>query len=97
MRQREGGLDGEDWIWKHGSRFITAPHDSNRNQPRQFGESRIMLACLKTELRRNIATIERNVKVSGEYKNNFIRIFLTLEEARKLLDLIEKYNLREAS
>ena len=56
-----------------------------------------MLDYVKTELRRNITTIERNAKVSGEYRNNFIRIFLTLDEATELLDLIEKYSLRVAS
>lgn len=56
-----------------------------------------MLEYVKTELRRNITTIERNTRVSGEYKHSFMRIFLTLEEARELLDLIERYSLRAAS
>ena len=76
---------------------MICPNHNRRIQSNQFKEREIMLDYVKTELRRNIATIERNVKVSGEYKNNFIRIFLTLDEARDLLGLIEKQRLREVS
>ena len=94
---RKGSFYCEDWIGKQAGKFIKSPNDNSRIQSREFKERRIMLDYVKAELRRNIATTERNVKVSGEYKNNFIRIFLTLEEARDLLSLIEKHKLREAS
>ena len=50
-----------------------------------------MLEYLKAELRRNIMTLEHNSKISREYQNNFIRLFLTVEEAKDLLKAIEHY------
>lgn len=55
-----------------------------------------MLDFVKSELRRNIATLEENAKISNEYYNNFIRLFLTIEEARDLLKAIEHYNVERS-
>ena len=52
-----------------------------------------MLEYVKAELQRNIITLEQNIKISNEYKNNFIRLFVTVEEAKDLLEAIELYHL----
>ena len=56
-----------------------------------------MLEYVKSELQRNIVTLEQNVKISKEYKNNFIRLFITVEEAKDLLKAIELYYLSHST
>lgn len=55
-----------------------------------------MLEYVKAELQRNIITLEQNIKISNEYKNNFIRLLITVEEAKDLLEAIELYHLSRA-
>ena len=56
-----------------------------------------MLEYVKLELQRNIVTLEQNIKISQEYKNNFIRLFITVEEAKDLLEAIELYYLNRST
>ena len=52
---------------------------------------------VKSELQRNINTLEQNAKISREYKNNFIKLFITVEEAKDLLKAIEQYYLSRST
>ena len=56
-----------------------------------------MVEYVKSELQRNIVTLEQNIKISSEYKNNFIRLFVTVEEAKDLLKAIELYYLSRST
>ena len=60
-------------------------------------ERRKMLEYVESELRRNIVTLEQNIKISKEYENNFIRLFITVEEAKDLLKAIELYYLSRST
>jgi hypothetical protein len=55
-----------------------------------------MLQDVKIELGRNLAVTEENEKISAEYKLSLIRLFLTVEEAKDLLRMIEEYNVDQA-
>ena len=52
---------------------------------------------VKSELQRNINTLEQDAKISREYKNNFIKLFITVEEAKDLLKAIEQYYLSRST
>ena len=56
-----------------------------------------MLEYVRSELQRNIVTLEQNIKISKEYQNNFIRLFITVEEAKDLLEAIELYCLNRST
>ena len=56
-----------------------------------------MLEYVKSELQRNIFTLEQNIKISKEYQNNLIRLFITVEEAKDLLEAIELYYLSRST
>ena len=56
-----------------------------------------MVEYVKAKLQRNIFTLEQNIKISKEYKNNFIRLFITVEEAKDLLEAIEFYYLNRST
>ena len=56
-----------------------------------------MLEYVKAELQRNIIILEQNIKISNEYKNNFIRLFVTVQEAKDLLEAIELYHLSRST
>ena len=58
---------------------------------------RKMLEYVKSKLQRNIITLEQNTKISKEYKHNFIRLFITVEEAKDLLKAIELYYLSHST
>ncbi|MFP3869725.1 MAG: hypothetical protein ACLFVT_02435 [Syntrophobacteria bacterium] len=48
-----------------------------------------MLEHITSELRSSIAETEENEKISSEYRNSCIRLFLSVAEAGEILEIIE--------
>ena len=46
---------------------------------------------LETELQKIIAVSEKNGKISSEYGYKFFRIFLTVSEAKEMLEIIQNH------
>jgi hypothetical protein len=60
-------------------------------------ERRPMFDYVRSELQRNIVTIEEHQRISSEYRHNVIRLFLTVPEAREVLRMIETYATQDVS
>jgi len=56
-----------------------------------------MFDYVRSELQRNIVTIEEHQRISSEYRHNVIRLFLTVPEAREVLRMIETYATQDVS
>lgn len=48
-----------------------------------------MSSYFESELHRIIAMAEENEKIASEYSRKFFRIFLTVSEAREILEIIK--------
>jgi hypothetical protein len=55
-----------------------------------------MLDYVKAELRRAIALTEENERISSEYKNTLIRLFVSVAEARVMLEILEEHELGQS-
>jgi hypothetical protein len=55
-----------------------------------------MLDYVKAELRRAIALTQENERISSEYKNTLIRLFVSVAEARVMLEILEEHELGQS-
>ena len=55
-----------------------------------------MLGIVKSELRRHLAALEENARISPEYKHKVIRVFLTVPEAREIIAMIKEDELEQS-
>jgi hypothetical protein len=59
-------------------------------------EKRIMLGIVKSELKRHLAALEENTRISPEYSHKVIRVFLTVPEAREIIAMIKEDELEQS-
>lgn len=55
-----------------------------------------MLGIVKRELKRHLAVLEENARISTEYKHKVIRVFLTVPEAREIIAMIKENDLEQS-
>jgi len=74
----------------------TRPEPPNITKEQDIEERRIMLGIVKSELKKHLAVLEENARISTEYKYKVIRVFLTVPEAQEIIAMIKEDEIEQS-